>query len=351
MKATFLAMTLCATAIAHADAKNDDASTINAAQVEKTATVRAQMEAARAQMEVARAQMDDARAELQAAARQWAAAARTTKLETKNRAFLGVLIGEQSEDGIVVAGVSPAGGAETAGIQAEDIIVAINGESLTSHDRPLDILHRVLDDVSPGGEVKLTVSRDGDIETYDVGTGPAFVQFEGGPEQLRRLAKAFAGPLAPVFTPAAPLAPTRDWLDLVRSPDRTVGLHLVDIGEDLGDYFGVDAGVLVLNAPGKSELIPGDIVRRIDGADVGSSEEAHRLLAGSSDEDADVEIRRKKRKVELTVAKVPPPTVQMMYSMPSNEPGKEHVIVTGSVQLKTEPEVEVEVEVEADDGS
>ena len=116
------------------------------------------------------------------------------------------------------------------------------------------------------------------------------------------------------------------------------GLHLVDIGEDLGDYFGVDGGVLVLNVPGKSELKPGDIVRRIDGDDVGSSDEAYRLLAGSSDEDAELEVQRKNRKMALTVAKASPRMVQRIRTMPK---GYETVTVSGSV-----PVVEVEVEVE-----
>ena len=139
------------------------------------------------------------------------------------------------------------------------------------------------------------------------------------------------------------------WEGALGAADKTIeigGLQFVDIGEDLGDYFGVDSGVLVLNAPGDSGLKPGDIVRRIDGADVASANEARRLLAATSGDDAEVEVRRKNRKVEVTAAKVSPLTHQTIRTLRSSVPGTETVIVSGSVPLEA---VEVEVEVVKDD--
>lgn len=328
--ATALAMAISASALVHAEDESDD--TVRATAVEAKATAQAEMDAARAQMEAARI-------ELQEAARRLADASRQRLTSSgKNRAFLGVLIGEQSEDGIVVAGVTPAGGAETAGIEAEDIIVAIDGESLTGHDQPLHVLHGVLDDVSAGAEVDVTVLRDGNTETYEVATSPSVVHIEGQmPMLLRRLGQAFEGPARMAISSAAPVAPVSPWSSLWGYAGGTRQLHLVDIGEDLGGYFGVDGGVLVLNAPGKSELRPGDVLRRIDGADVGSADEAYSLLASASGDDAEVEVRRKNRKVDVTVAKGSGWTHQF-YAMPT---GKATVVVDG-------PEVEVDVEVEED---
>ena len=334
MKATTFAMTLLAMSFSaptfvHGDDERED--TVAETVKVETANARGEMEAARAQMEAARVEMQEAARRLADASRQriawWG----------KNRAFLGVLIGGQSEDGIVVAGVTPAGGAETAGIEADDIIVAINGESLTGQDQPLDILHGVLDDVSPGGEVELTVYRDGETETYEVDTTPNVVHIDGEmPRIFERLGQVF-DPVS--IASAAPVAPSRPWVSLMGALGGTGQLHLVDIGEDLGDYFGVDAGVLVLNAPGKSELKPGDVVRRVDGADVGSADEAYRLLAAASGDDAEVEVRRKNRKVEVTVAKGSSWMRHQLHAMPK---GKATIIVNG-------PEVEVDVEVEKDD--
>lgn len=325
---TLLAMTFSAPALVHADDERED-TVVEAVKVE-AANARAEMEAAREQMEAARIEMRDAARRLAEASRARIA------WSGKNRAFLGVLIGGQSEDGIVVAGVTPAGGAETAGIEADDIIVAINGESLTGKDHPLDSLHAVLDDVSPGGEVELTVYRDGNTETYDVGTTPNVLHIE----VPRLLGRATVEGGIPVWSgPRPAVAPSRPWVSLLGSLGGTGQLHLVDIGEDLGDYFGVDGGVLVVNAPGKSELKPGDVLRRIDGADVGSADEAYRLLAAASGDDAEVEVRRKNRKVGVTVAKGSNGMSYHVHAMPK---GNATIIVDG-------PEVEVDIEVEKDE--
>ena len=337
MKATHpamaLAMTFSATAFVHA-ADESNNGVIEATKVEHVETAQAEMDSARAQMEAARIELQDAARRLAEASRQ-----RLTFSGKMDRAFLGVLIGEQSEDGIVVAGVTPAGGAETAGIEADDIIVAIDGESLTGHDQPLQVLHGVLDDVSAGAEVQVTVLRDGSSETYEVATTPSVIHIEGQvPGLLRRLGQAFEGHVPVALAPAVPAVPARPWSGLTGYVGGTGQPHLVDIGEDLGDYFGVDGGVLVLNAPGKSELKPGDILRRIDGADVGSADEAYRLLAAASGDDAELEVRRKNRKVDVTVAKGSSWTHHQFYAMPK---GKATIILDG-------PEVEVDVEVEKD---
>ena len=332
LRATTLAVAFLATAYVHADDNDDTAA--GATPVESVATAQAEMDAARARMEAARIELQEAARRLAEASRQrltWSG---------KNRAFLGVLIGDQSEDGIVVAGVTPAGGAETAGIEADDIIVAIDGESLTGHDQPLHVLHGVLDDVSAGAEVEVTVLRDGNTETYEVATTPSVVHIEGQvPGLLRRLGQAFEGHVPVAVALSAPVAPASPWPGLMDYVAGTRQLHLVDIGETLGGYFGVDGGVLVLNAPGKSELKPGDILRRIDGADVGSANEAHRLLAATTGDAAEVQVRRKNRKVDVTVAKGSSWVRHQLHAMPK---GKATIIVDG-------PEVEVDVEVEKDD--
>ncbi len=236
-----------------------------------------------------RAGLDDARARLAEAARQMAEATREQFVARSDRAMLGVLIADQDEQGVVVGGVTPDGGAEAAGVLADDVITGINGEPLTGLDRPGERLREILDDVAAGDPVNLVILRDGELSDVEVVT-----------------TDAFRADLVPHFDFDF------DWLPRVDIPGRVValrdrferrdvGLKLADIGEDLGDYFGVDAGVLVLDTPTNSDLRPGDILKRIDDADVGSSEEAYRLLSGEGE--AAVEVRRKNRSMDLTVAK------------------------------------------------
>ena len=224
------------------------------------------------------------------------AAAWTTRLSERDtdRAFLGVLIAEQDERGIHVAGLSPDGGAERAGLLPDDVIVAVNGESLRGERRPLGHLQRVLKEVEPGASVAVAVVRDGEELDFDVITAPAVS------------ANWLDGLLE------------HEWVDRARwrgthGPfrHRRAGLELVDIGEDLGDYFGVDAGVLVLDTPAESPLKPGDIVRRIAGAAVSSAEDAYQLLARLEAE-ADGEVRRKNRNITVTLAPAEEPADKPM---------------------------------------
>ena len=236
-----------------------------------------------------RAKLADARAKLAEAAREMAEATREQFVHRSDRAMLGVLIADQDEQGVTVGGVAPDGGAEAAGVLAGDVITGINGEPLTGLDRPGERLREILDDVESGDPVNVVILRDGELSDIEVVT-----------------TDVYRGDLVPRFDFDF------NWLPRVDVPGRVIALRdrfehresdlkLADIGEDLGDYFGVDAGVLVLDTPSNSDLRPGDILKRIDDADVGSSAEAYRLLAGEGE--AAVEVRRKNRSVDLTVAK------------------------------------------------
>ena len=247
-------------------------------------------------------QVAQARERLAEAAKDLAGAIRAEHVVGRSdRAFLGVLLAEQGEEGIRVAGVSPGSGAEDAGLEADDVLVAINGESLVGDDEPIDILHEVLEGVDAGDAVEVVVLRDDETMPVEVVTTK----------------HVFAHRLHHDF----------DWRDYVdddfdfdfdwhmRTPPRMGfsmrragrgfrdrdGLRLADIGEDLGDYFGVDAGVLVLDTPAGSEFKPGDILKRIDGAAVSSSADAYRLLR-RLEEDAEAEVRRKNREVMVGVS-------------------------------------------------
>lgn len=295
-----LAVALCTTAVAHED--------------EALAETRAGLE--------------DARARLAEAARQMAEATRAQFVARSDRAMLGVLIADQDEQGVVVGGVTPDGGAEAAGVLADDVITGINGEPLTGLDRPGERLREILDDVASGDPVNVVILRDGELSEVEVVT-----------------TDAFRADLVPHFD--------FDWFPRVDVPGRVMAfrdrferraddLQLVDIGEDLGDYFGVDAGVLVLDTPTKTELRPGDILKRIDGADVGSAAEAYRLLEG--DGEAAVEVQRKTSGGVGIVRRHGPVSLTV-----DRRPRRGGVFVFGSRDGGDEHEEDVEVHVEVEE--
>ena len=243
------------------------------------------------QLAEAQEKMAAARARMAEAAKEMAAAAKL-RWQQPDRAFLGVLIADEDQSGIKIAGISPDSGAAEAGLEAADVIVAINDESLLGDDRPLKVLHGVLEGVEPGESVRLMILRDGAEQTVEVTTTPYLAQ--SGLHHFRWW-DALDDVDVDIDLPSFAIDARS-----LRQPRRD-GLRLADIGEDLGDYFGVDAGVLVLDTPAQSELKPGDILKRIDGAAVSSTQDAYRLLR-RLEQDAPAEVRRKNRKVTVNVA-------------------------------------------------
>ena len=246
-------------------------------------------------------QVAQARERLAEAAKDLAGAIRAEHIVGRSdRAFLGVLLAEQGEDGIRVAGVSPGSGAEDAGLEADDVLVAINGESLVGDDEPIDILHEVLEGVDAGDAVEVVVLRDDETMPVEVVTTKHVFA-----HRLDDFDIDFSGRDFDSDFEWHMRTPPRMGFSMRRAGrgfrDRD-GLRLADIGEDLGDYFGVDAGVLVLDTPAGSEFKPGDILKRIDGAAVSSSADAYRLLR-RLEKDAEAEVRRKNREVMVGVSR------------------------------------------------
>jgi len=104
--------------------------------------------------------------------------------------------------------------------------------------------------------------------------GPRGFMFEGGPGDVR------------VFVDGMGLSP-----------------RLTDLNADLGEYFGVKTGALVLETP-KDTTLPfraGDVILAIDGRAVADADDARRILRSyASGETAKIEVQRKQRKQTLT---------------------------------------------------
>jgi hypothetical protein len=82
--------------------------------------------------------------------------------------YLGVVLGESpDEEGVLVQRVANDSPAERAGIEADDIIVAVDDEKVNEPDDLVDIVR----DAGPGAELTLTVMRDGDEQDIDVTLG------------------------------------------------------------------------------------------------------------------------------------------------------------------------------------
>jgi membrane-associated protease RseP (regulator of RpoE activity) len=88
-----------------------------------------------------------------------------TPSEGEEPGYLGVVLGESPDgQGVLVQRVASDSPAERAGIKADDVIVAVDGEKVNAPDK----LAGIVQDAGAGAELTLTVMRDGDERDVDV---------------------------------------------------------------------------------------------------------------------------------------------------------------------------------------
>ncbi len=204
------------------------------------------------------------------------------------RAILGIVI-EDSDAGVRVTGVTPNGPAAAAGVQVGDTVVAIDGIDLVRRDGgvpPTAALLDRLDDVEAGENVELRIRRGGSLRNITVDAGESnvlpfrfepgrYVSMPGGPGNVLQL---FRG----------------RWNDV----------ELVSLTPALGEYFGVNEGLLVVRAGAMGELglRDGDVLLEIGGREPQTPEHAMRILASFEPGEAlQASIMRQRRRETLTM--------------------------------------------------
>jgi hypothetical protein len=279
------------------------------------------MEALKAELERAREQLDEAASKL--ADLNMKMFKVETSGEHSSRPMLGVLISDyERSDGIKLVGVTPEGGASEAGLEAGDLLVAVNGNRLDDDDNSMHALKNAMDSVSAGDTVAVEYLRDDVLRTAEITTqarrefamkmGRDFeIDIDVGElvdlEQLEKLEAL--GMLAELealkeLESLGSLAA----LEALGDPEVVAVLagegnlvSLEDVSGDLAGYFGVDEGVVVMAVPDESELKAGDVLLSLAGSDVDSAQVAAKTIS-KAEGDTPAKVLRNERRLDLTIA-------------------------------------------------
>ena len=246
--------------------------------------------------------------------------------ERAKGARLGISLGNWADgpvEGLNVLSVSPGGPAEQAGLRSEDLLTSINGESLAgaSGEQSYEHLRDMLAETEPGSEVSIGYRRDGDDLEVQVKTD-AWTQIVAGrgiaaPRRFasraegwaRRLANSFSGGNVDVEVDVddgggrerSTVRVRRAPADLLSFSDmawRLGGLQIAELTPALGEYFGVEDGLLVVRAPENEDigLEDGDVIRKIGGRTFRDARQATRILRSyEPGEEVELEVMRHKR--------------------------------------------------------
>jgi S1-C subfamily serine protease len=269
-------------------------------QVERVEVERTQADVQRSQAEAQKA-LAEAQRKLEEAAREVAELSmelhgpgfkevRKIRMDGPGRAMLGINIGsaEPGTDGVRVVSVSPGGPAADAGVQAGDLVVAVDGKRVVSGRELVDNMR----EVKPGQKVALDLRREGKALKLSVEARASEEMMFIGTMDPEGEAMHRMGPM-PHFL----LGP---WGDA----------ELVELTPALGRYFGTDKGLLVVKAPRASgtDIEEGDVIQSIGGREPQNAGHALRIL-GSYQPGETVELvllrQKKSRTVKITIPERP----------------------------------------------
>lgn len=216
------------------------------------------------------------------------------------RIGLGVVMAPNSGNGVKIAAVSPKGPAKDAGLQAGDVITAINGKSISAKDQAgVDQARAALADLKEGQTVKLAYTRSGKAVSATLKAAKI--------EPQMIVNREIRGPM-PGGAPRAFAFATR-WS----------GMNLTELNPQLGRYFGANAGVLVLSPKTEfPQLQAGDVITKVDGKAVIRSRDVLEALRGRKEGEKvalGILRDRKPQSVSISMPKMPPgpPRVAMPF--------------------------------------
>lgn len=203
------------------------------------------------------------------------------------KGFIGVELDRATDGGVRINRVIDAAPAHTAGILDGDVITKVGDVDVTELDNAVESTVKLINSNPPGSIVQITLRRGDEEIVTDVAT-------------LYRSSIAFEDP-ALLQLPSS-LQNIADRLNEAFQPESSKDVYIMYVTDTLAKYFGVNYGVLVLEAQEVEEIQPGDILLKIDDKTVSTVSQAVRQLARADDEFTIV-VKRNKREQRIDLEK------------------------------------------------
>lgn len=232
------------------------------------------------------------------------------------RARIGVLLASKPDAdtdrlGARIERVLPGSPADDAGLEEGDIITKFNGRALAGA-------------AGEGGESRPAGRLVGMVRELEAGD-TARVEYRRGDATRTATIVAEERPWADVADIRGMEMFPRRMMELERMPrdfhfmfGEPGGLELAEMNPGLGEYFGVNEGVLVLDSPRDSTLglKAGDVIRSIDGRKPQDAAHARRILASYAEgETVKLEVTRQRR--STTVSWKVPGEMELHWKAPA----------------------------------
>lgn len=250
-----------------------------------------------------------------------APAARAADRDDQGQPWMGVFLQEydrnlkdamgEDQDGVLISRIVEGGPADKAGLRRGDLILRMDRHPVTSVQEVTDLVKdaRVGEEIdvdylrgSRRESAQVTLeARPGDDETPQARSNDEDDDDVPAPPTPR-------APVAP-RAPQAPMPPDRAWMDDLRTQLRTPGMTMLqnrprlgvqvqDLEGDMADAMGVDHGVLVTEVmddmPAKRAGIrAGDVITRVNGRGIDSSNELIQALRSAGTGRVTVELVRR----------------------------------------------------------
>ncbi|MEP6571784.1 MAG: PDZ domain-containing protein [Gemmatimonadota bacterium] len=253
---------------------------------------------------------------------------------SNRRARLGVSVNLRAKEtdsvGAFINSVTPGGPAAKAGIKSGDVVTSLDGKSLLEagtaaeqgQSAPGLRLTELAAKLEPNDTISIELRRGKDKKTVSLVTGdePAFAMADGGPGNFTyRFNTDENGPgdtKMHGFTfqdgPENGMSRSFERMRMNKGPGEAfmmsfdsplADLELAPMNEDLGKYFGVNDGVLVISVPDDSQLNlkPGDVILAVDGRAPTSPSHLLRILRSYDEgESIKIDVMRMKKKETVT---------------------------------------------------